>query len=789
MKPIEEKTLRILEYPKVLEQLSQYALSEKAMRQIMQLTPLQDLDAISRLQQETADALKILRSVGGVPLATLPDLTPIFKRMNIQADLDGAEIAAMGKLLALAREVTTFFERLAERELELSCLYEVAGQLIPLKKLENKIKQSVSESGRVYDDASPKLSNIRENIQRTERGIRSQLEKITQGKQAKYLSDTLITMRNNRYVIPVKANYRSRFGGVVHDQSASGQTLFIEPQRVLELNNHLKQLQSEEHHEVQRVLAELTTYIAPYLDELMANEKLLTQLDVLQAKARYARNLKATQPQLATQEKIALYKARHPLIPAEEVVANDITLGDDFQQVIVTGPNTGGKTVVLKTLGLLQLMAQTGLHIPAEDGSSVGIYDHILADIGDEQSIEQSLSTFSSHMTSIVSIMRLANKKSLVLFDELGAGTDPQEGAALAMAILDTLMARGADVMTTSHYPELKAYGYNRPHTANASMEFDVDTLQPTYRFLMGIPGKSNALEIAGRLGLNPEILATAKRGISHESQGIDEMINDLNRRQKELTQDQQTTHKYLVEAEGLHRELKKVHDQYLAAETEREKLAKARANDIVAQAEQKAERILDEIRQLQLEAETHTVKEHEMIDAKGKLAKLRHEEDHLQHNKVLKKAKRAKAIKVGQTVYVERLHQQGTVVEKTGNKEWMVQLGMMKVKLPASDLTPIKDSETPQTSGTKVQAHTASTSSELDVRGERVEEAVYHLENYIDQALLANLSQVTIIHGMGTGVVRQAVQERLCTHPRVATYHDAPANQGGNGATIVKLK
>ncbi|WP_018659818.1 endonuclease MutS2 [Allofustis seminis] len=791
MEKIEEKTLRILEFPKVLKKLSEYALSDAAQNKILNLMPLIHADDIIYQQQATADALKILKSEGGIPLVRFPMLDSIFKRISIQATLSGKELATIGKLLSVSREVVAFFEMLSGKEIDVSAIKPLADELTILKMIENKIMNSVSDSGEVYDHASGQLATIRKNIIQTETTIRNYLEKITQGKNAKYLSDTLITMRNDRYVIPVQASYCTKFGGVVHDQSASGQTLFIEPQHVVELNNRLEELQSKERHEIARIFKELTADLLPHLAEVKNNYEILEMLDIYQAKAAYARDLKAIKPQINTENKMALYEARHPLISQAEVVANDIFLGKNFNQIIVTGPNTGGKTVVLKTIGLLQLMAQTGLHIPAAEGSAIQVYEHILADIGDEQSIEQNLSTFSSHMTAIINIMKIADHQSLVLFDELGVGTDPQEGAPLAMAILDTLMSRGTHVVTTSHYSELKAYGYNRPDTMNASMEFDVESLMPTYRFIMGIPGKSNALEIAKRLGLERSVIEMAKKGISHESQGIDEMIVDLNKRQKELIQSQEVTHRYLLEAEGLHRELKKVHADYLKTEAARQKQAKEKANKIVEVAEQKAERMLEKIRQMQLQSENNTIKEHELIDARSKFDTLKHFQHLLSKNKVLKKAKQAKELKEGQTVNVLSLNQQGVVVEKLDGKNWMVQMGAMKLKRPESDLESLGSatSSSEETTKTIVKAQTMRTKSELDIRGERVEDALYQLDQYIDQALLANLSIITIIHGVGTGAVRTAVRNLLSQHARIESFEYAPANQGGSGATIAKLK
>ena len=789
MKQIDKKSMATLEYAKIINQLSEFTVSELGKTQIKNIQPSKSRPEVIEWLEETDDAVKLYRLKGGMPLGTFYDVRPHLKRMEIGAVLSGQELIQVGQLLKGVREIFEFYQELKEEEIELSQLYSISDEIIVLSNLERKIYATLTESGTVVDDASAKLKSTRTSIRQTESDIRDKLNSIVRGSQAKYLTDNIITMRNDRYVIPVKADSRNVFGGVVHAQSSSGQTLYVEPQSVLDLNNRLKRLQSEEKHEIERILVELSQEIVPHTEEIITNLEILTKMDVLQAKALYAREIKATRPFVHSENYIQLFGARHPLIPEEEVVANDIKLGDLYKTVVVTGPNTGGKTVILKTLGLLQLMGQSGLYLPVEEESTIGVFNHILSDIGDEQSIEQSLSTFSSHMTTIVSILETLDENSLVLLDELGAGTDPQEGAALAISILDFIGSIGSSAMITSHYPELKLYGYNRPETMNASMEFNIDTLEPTYKFKMGIPGRSNAFEIARRLGMNNEVIDVARSLMSSESQSVDEMISDLDAKQKEAEETSTDLRRRLADAEKLHKELTEAHEAY---EKEKENLrtkAQEEANKIVESTKRKADNIIADLRQKQLDAENAlAIKEHEFIDAQSQLLGLRQEKESLQQNKVLQREKDKRTLKEGQTVTVHSLGQTGTLVEKIDD-EWVVQMGMLKMRLPEDDLTVSEAEKEKEPTKSTYYGSTSSVRPELDLRGERVEAALSKLDQYIDQALLANYKKVTIIHGHGTGAVRAAVQEALSKHSRVNSYQTAPANQGGTGATIVSFK
>ncbi|MEG2937142.1 MAG: endonuclease MutS2 [Vagococcus sp.] len=788
-----KKILQTLEFDKVKQELAQHIVTKLGEEHLTLLVPINDFDLIESHLVETEDAFKVLRLRGGIPIPVLENVKPHMKRIEIGAVLNGLELAQVGRVLSTVTELQRFFDDLRENDIELERLYEWSDKMIALPDVAKSIRISIEEDGRVTDEASSELKGIRQAIRRSEQGVKDQLDGILRGSSSKYLSDSIVTMRNERYVIPVKSEYRSHFGGVVHDQSASGQTVFVEPRQVVELNNKLRQHQIAERKEIERILAVLSNELAPFRQDILQNAYVLGKLDFINAKAAYGKSIKGIVPKLSSDKYVSLKQARHPLIDGEKVVANDIVIGESYQAIVITGPNTGGKTITLKTLGLLQLMGQSGLPIPAGEESVIGVFNEVYADIGDEQSIEQNLSTFSSHMTNIVDILKHLDSESLVLFDELGAGTDPQEGAALAISILDQVGQVGAYVMATTHYPELKVYGYNRPGTINASMEFDVDTLSPTYRLLIGIPGRSNAFEISKRLGLSTQIIEQAKQIIDGESQDLNEMISDLENQRKMTETEYLEVRRHVDESEELHRDLKTAYELFF---TEREKelnKAKVKANEIIAEAEEKAESLIQDIRQMQIRSQSENkIKEHEFIDVKSQLSDLKHEETHLAKNKVLKKAKEKKNFKPGDDVLVESFGQRGTLISKTGNKEWQVQLGILKMAVSEDGMTLLPPEKEPTRRVTGVKSDgggsRSSVKTQLDLRGKRFEEAVSEVDQYIDSALLAGYPQVTIVHGRGTGALKKGVQDYLKRHPRVKKYEYAPANQGGDGATIVSF-
>lgn len=619
------------------------------------------------------------------------------------------------------------------------------------------------------------------------------MDHYTTGRSAKYLSEPIVTVRNDRFVIPVLARYRNKFGGVVHDQSASGQTLYIEPGAVMEDNNRLRQAQIEEKQEVLRVLAELSALITPYRHDILNNEQLLGHLDFVNAKAALAHQMKASLPLLSRDNVVNLRKARHPLIARDKVVANDIKIGEDYQVIIITGPNTGGKTITLKTLGIIQLMGQSGLFIPTEEGSTIAVFDNIFADIGDEQSLEQNLSTFSGHMDNVKAILDRITNRSLVLLDELGAGTDPKEGAALAMSILDAIGAKGSMVVITTHYPELKVYGYDRAKTINASMEFDQETLKPTYRLLLGIPGRSNGLEIAQRLGISTTIIDEARSLVSDDSQDLNKMIGDLVEQRRAAREENERLTKLVAQNQAKEKELTAKLDRF---NEQRDKLfdqARSKANHQVSMAKRKANRIIHHLRQLEVQQGAN-VKENQLIDAQGALNALHQENPRLKNNSVLKRAKAKHDLHKGDSVLVKSYGQYGELLNRRGNHKWEVQIGILKMEIDERDLEKVAKKDLPKDKTTQPQkpavrtTQTRRTSARLDLRGHRYEEAMGELSNFIDHALLNNLSSVTIIHGKGTGALRKGTQQYLQSNPRVKSFSYASPNNGGDGATIVNL-
>ena len=782
------KIEKVLEFDKIRAQLAEYATSEKGKQMIKELLIEVEEKAIQNKIEETADGVELLRLKQGIPIPRLKDISFALKRLELEAGLNGRELSDILRVLTTTHEVERFFEKVEEEEIALKRVPRLVEKLESIPEVTKELEASIREDGYVLDSASPTLHGIRVGIQKTEQEIRRQMDQYLTGKNAQYLSDTIITIRNDRYVLPVKAEYKSVFGGTVHDQSATGQTLFMEPQAVVNLNNKLREYQVQEKREVERILWELSQKLMPYTNSLHQNHYVLARLDVVNAKALYANEIKATEPIIDRQNHVALWKAWHPLLDREKAVANDIILGEEYQAIVITGPNTGGKTILLKTVGVIQLMAQMGLYIPAGENSRVGIFTEIFADIGDEQSIEQNLSTFSSHMSNIVSILKQINNKSLLLIDEIGSGTDPQEGSSLAIAILDYIASKQSYVIASTHYPELKAYGYDRPKTINASMEFDGDTLQPTYQLLLGVPGRSNAFDISKRLGLPSIIIDQARGLLSEEDQDLNAMISDLEQKRRRAQRDADKMRHQLEISTQLLEDLQKETEQFKANKARLLEEAKERANTLIEQSKDDADKILSEIRELQLRSKQSTVKEHEMIEKKTALTDLKHEQA-LKKNKVLRKEKAKKALQVGQSVEVLSFGQRGTLVEKVSDEEWVVQMGIIKMKIAVEDLAPIAETQEAKQQVIVKSARSSHVSSELDLRGKRYEEAMKDLDLYIDAAILANYPRVTIIHGRGTGAIQQGVHKTLRSHRSVASFEFAPMNTGGNGATIVTFK
>jgi len=784
---VQQRAMKTLEFDKVRNQLIEHTHSSLGREKAQNLMPSADFEEVSRLQEETDEAAKVLRIKGNIPLGGIHDIRPHTKRAQIGGMLSPIELVQVASTVHASRQMKRFIEDLQELT-DVPILLNYAEGIIVLAKLEESIKNAIDEGGEVLDGASEALRSLRQQMRTRESRVREKLESmIRSSNAAKMLSDAIITIRNDRFVIPVKQEYRSHYGGIIHDQSSSGQTLFIEPQSVVQLNNELQTIRIKEQLEIERILSELSALTAEYHDELLAIVVIMAELDFMFTKARYGSRIKGSKPIVNNEGRINLIKARHPLIPIAEVVANSVALGKDYTTIVITGPNTGGKTVTLKTVGLCTLMAQAGLQIPALDGSEVAVFESVYADIGDEQSIEQSLSTFSSHMVNIVEILNKVDYNSLVLFDELGAGTDPQEGAALAISILDEVYKCGARVIATTHYPELKAYGYNREGVINASVEFDVETLSPTYKLLIGVPGRSNAFEISKRLGLKESVIQTARSYISEDSNEVENMIASLETSRRQAERDREEAHQLFKDAENLHQDLQKQMADYYDRKDELAEKAKVKAAAIVEKARDEAEEIIRELRKLRLEKGAE-IKEHELIDAKRRLS------DAAPELRQVKKGSKAKDGKheyqPGDEVKVLTFDQKGHLIERVSKKEWQVQIGILKMKVKETDMEYINSPKPVETKPVAiVKGKDFHVSLELDLRGERYEDALMRVEKYIDDALLAGYPRVNIIHGKGTGALRQGVQEYLKNHRSVKKIRFGDAGEGGTGVTVVELK
>ncbi|MFC0557876.1 endonuclease MutS2 [Halalkalibacter alkalisediminis] len=785
-----ERVLRVLEFEKMKKQLSGHVSSSLGRQKVTELKPSTDKEEVQRWQQETSEGAKVLRLKGQAPLGGITDVAPHAKRAKIGGALAAHELMEVASTIYGGRRLKKFIVTMVEEEeITLPLLYVLSEEIEPLTDVEREIKQCIDDNGHVMDSASPELRTIRAQVRSYESSVRSKLESITRSSSSqKMLSDAIVTIRNDRFVIPVKQEYRSSFGGIVHDQSASGATLFIEPQAIVVLNNQLSEAKVKEKREIERILTELSAQVAEIADELLHNLTTLAVLDFIFAKARYAKQIKASEPKLNEDGFLFLKKARHPLLADDEVVPIDVELGGTYRSLIITGPNTGGKTVTLKTVGLLTLMAQSGLHVPVEEESEMAVFKQVFADIGDEQSIEQSLSTFSSHMTNIVDILDKVDFQSLVLFDELGAGTDPTEGAALAISILDDVYNRGACVVATTHYSELKGYAYNREGAMNASVEFNVETLRPTYRLLIGVPGRSNAFAISRRLGLNERVIEKAKEQIDSETNQIELMIESLETSQKSAESDWEEANALRKEAEKLRADLE---TQLQALEEEKERIfkeAEEKAEKAVQEAKDEAELIIGELREMQKQG--LSVKEHQIIDAKKHLEQAAPKLTSKQ-KKIKKEAAKAKQnIQNGDEVKVLSFGQKGFIAEKISEDEFHVQMGIMKMKVKRDDLQLLdRPKQVESKPLAMVRGNDHHVKSELDLRGQRFEDAMLMVEKYIDDALLAGYHQVSIIHGKGSGALRKGVKQLLKKHPHVKNERDGGMNEGGLGNTVVELK
>lgn len=785
------KILKTLEFEKILYKLSQHAATSLGKQLADALTPSTEFAEVKRRLKGTDEAVLVERLKGTVPFGGIRDIRASLQRARIGGMLNPSELLDIASTLSGGRRLKRFLLGVHENH-PIELLAALAEQISESKEVEDKIRRCIDDNAAVLDSASPELSRIRHELRAGEARVRERLEQMIRNPSLqKMLQDNLITIRGDRYVIPVKQEYRGHFGGIVHDQSASGATLFIEPESIVALNNKLRELRLAEEQEIEKILRALSAAVAEEADLLTVNVDCLAQLDFMFAKAGLAREMKASLPVLNDRGYIKLRKGRHPLIPAESVVPIDVELGNQYTTIIITGPNTGGKTVSLKTIGLLSLMAMSGLFVPAEEGSQLCVFDGIYADIGDEQSIEQNLSTFSSHMTNIIGILRDMTPKSLVLLDELGAGTDPAEGSALAIAILEHIHRMGCRMVATTHYSELKAYAYERKGVINASMEFDIASLRPTYRLLVGVPGRSNAFAIAERLGLSRSIIESARSQLGEEDQRVESMIATLEENRLTAEAERHSAEQERREVERLRRELAAERERF--AEQRDRLLAKAEreAREAVAKARREAEEIIAELRKLAME-ERSSIKEHKLIDAKRRLdeaaPRLRGEA-----RSAGVKAKPAQ-VRPGDEVRVVSLGQKGHVVELSGD-EAVVQLGILKMKVALSDLELIGAAASANKKPAQPVAATVRRSrdenvrTELDLRGQNVEEAIIEVDRFLDESVLSNLSQVYIIHGKGTGVLRSGIADFLRRHKHVKNYRLGNYGEGGSGVTVVELQ
>lgn len=778
-----ERIHHVLEFDKIVKRLCAHTETTLGKERAQRIKPYTEIEKVNEKQSETDEIVHILRLNKNIPLGGIFDIRSSLKRSSIGGVLNAEECKQVASTIYGGRQTKNAIESL---EIDIPLLKGLAEKIKSLRPLEQHITRCIDDQGDIKDEASSKLKNIRSAIRSYESRIRQKLNELTR-LRSKMLSDAIVTIRNDRYVIPVKQEYRATIGGIVHDQSASGQTLFMEPRIVVELNNKMREGKMEEKREIERILTELTQRIAEHRLELEQNIDILAEIDFIHARGKLAQEMRASRPTMNHHGFIRMKQARHPLIKMEEVVANDIEIGKEFTSIVITGPNTGGKTVTLKMVGLFTLMAQAGLQVPALDGCELAVFNHVYADIGDEQSIEQNLSTFSSHMKNIVQIMEDMDEQSLVLFDELGAGTDPQEGAALAIAILDEAVSRGARVIATTHYPELKAYGYNREQVINASMEFDVETLQPTYRLLIGVPGKSNAFDISQRLGLSEHIIERAKSHIGTDSKSVEQMISSLEQSNIQAEKDYEQAHRILLESEQLLHELKQA---VVIFEQKREslfKIAEEKAQKAIEKAREEAEIIVEELRNMKSHAQ---IKEHKWIEAKKALDEA---EPTLVKEKTASQTMTEQEdveLAIGDEVKLISLNQQGTIVEQLGKNEYFVQVGMMKLKVKRKDLMLVGKREQAYVNPVAtVKGKQYHVKNELDLRGERFEDALLELEKYLDDALLAGYDQVYIIHGKGTGALRKGVHDFAKSHPSIDSYRSGKINEGGNGVTVLTLK
>ena len=794
-KVMNQKALSSLEYPKIIERLTEKASSPMGKELCRKLQPSTDINKIRLMQTQTKDALTRLFQKGSVSFGSVKDIRGSLKRLEIGSSLGIMEILSVCALLENTSRVKAY-SRGDRSDLPSDSLDSMFEQLAPLTPLSSEIRRCILSEDEISDDASPALRQVRRNMKVTNDRIHTQLSGLVNGNARTYLQDSVITMRNGRYCIPVKAEYKGQVPGMIHDQSSTGSTLFIEPMAVVKLNNDMRELELQEQKEIEIILAGLSEQIAEEREAIALNLELMVQLDFIFARAGLAMDMNGSEPVFNEEGRVLLKKARHPLISKKKVVPIDIRLGDDFDLLIITGPNTGGKTVSLKTVGLLTLMGQAGLHIPALDRSELAIFHEIYADIGDEQSIEQSLSTFSSHMTNIVSFLEKADSRSLVLFDELGAGTDPTEGAALAISILSYLHDKGIRTMATTHYSELKVYALSTPGVENACCEFSVETLRPTYRLLIGIPGKSNAFAISSKLGLSDQIIERAKEQISEQDESFEDVLSSLEENRVTIENERLEIARYKEEIKTLKAQLESRQEKLDAQRDRILRQANEEAHKVLEEAKEYADQTMKLFHKFQKNNVDTSAVERERQELRKRMNKAEKNMSDRQETKKPKKQLTAKDIRPGDSVKVLSMNLKGTVGSRPDSKGFLfVQMGIIRSKVHLSDLElvdePVITTPSLQKTGAgKIRmSKSASVSTEINLLGRTVDEAIAELDKYLDDAYIAHLKSVRIVHGKGTGALRKGIHDYLRRQKHVSSFRLGEFGEGDAGVTIVDFK
>lgn len=791
-----EKTIRILEYNKIIDKLVSLTASNLGAELAKQLLPDKDFEKVEMDLKETSDGVNFISRRGSPPLGGINDIRDSIRRAEIGSMLNPGELIRVAGVLRAVRNLKTYSSGENIRTSEDNVVGELINCLEANKRVEDKINLCIVSEEEISDNASPALANIRRQIRHAQNSIKDKLNDLVRSsKYQKYMQESIVTLRGDRYVVPVKQEYRSEIPGLIHDSSASGATLFIEPMAVVDANNTIRELKLKEQAEIERILQDLSNDVSEISVSLSENITIFAKLDFIFAKAKLGLDFNCVCPKLNRDGKTIIKKGRHPLLDPKIVVPIDFWIGDEFDTLVVTGPNTGGKTVTLKTVGLFTLMTQAGLHIPANEGTEISVFNKVFADIGDEQSIEQSLSTFSSHMKNIVNILENVDRSSLVLFDELGAGTDPTEGAALAMAILEHLKEKGCTIVATTHYSQLKVYAVTTPHVENACCEFDVETLRPTYKLLIGVPGRSNAFAISNRLGLMDAVVERAKGYLTSEEIKFEDMLLSIEKNLSQSESEKRQAQVLKVEAEKIRNEIDEQKRRFEDKKENVLKEAREEARRVLLDAKHEAENILSEMRRMQREQESlNSQKEAESMRLRLK-NKIDTIEDVLSKPVLPKNTlvKPPKNLKPGDSVLITNLNQKGTVVATPDkNGEAIVQAGIMKINVHITNLKVIDEqkAQIKRTGAGEISVSKArNISTEINVRGLNLDEALEIVDKYLDDAVLSSLSEVSIIHGKGTGVLRTGIHQYLKTNKRVKSYRLGKYGEGETGVTIVELK